>query len=138
MEPIDLRALLERSRTVAVVGASTNPLKAANRIPAALIAAGYRVIPVNPNADEILGQKAYPTLADIPEPIDIVDVFRPADEAADVARQAAAVGAGAIWLQLGISSDAARAVAAEAGIDYVEDQCMGEVVRRLGVSVEPS
>ena len=134
----DVRTLLEAARTIAVVGASANPAKAANRIPASLIEAGYRVIPVNPTADAILGEQAYPTLADVPVPIDIVDVFRPTDEAPDIARQAAAVGAKALWLQLGVASDEARAVATEAGLDYVEDRCIGAGVHQLGISVAAS
>lgn len=134
----DLRGLLESARTIAVVGASTNPTKAAHRIPAALISAGYRVIPVNPGADEIFGRRAYPSLADVPESIDIVDVFRPSDEAADIARQAVEVGAGALWLQAGITSPEARTIANEAGLVYVEDACIGAVVGQLGITVDAS
>src|SRR5437870_3563312 len=82
-------------------------------------AAGWRVIPVNPNADEIAGEKAYASLADVPEPIDVVEVFRPAAEAPRVTREAIAAGAKAVWLQLGIESSEARAIARDAGIDYV-------------------
>lgn len=129
----DLRHLLEKATTIAVVGASTNPEKASNRIPGSLIKAGFNVIPVHPSADEILGQKAYPTLADIPVPIDIVDVFRPPAEAGAIAEQAVAVGAGALWLQAGITSEEAREIATEAGLDYVEGICIGETTRRLEV-----
>ena len=128
----ELRAILDRSTTVAVVGASTDPEKAANRIPAELLEAGFTVIPVHPKADEILGQRAYPTLADVPVAIDIVDVFRPGDEAPGIARQAADVGAKTLWLQLGITSPEAASVAADAGITFVEDTCIGQTVRRLG------
>ncbi|HNP15932.1 MAG TPA: CoA-binding protein, partial [Terrimesophilobacter sp.] len=111
MSEDELRALLESSTTIAVVGASTHERKAANRIPRWLMKAGFTIIPVNPSADEILGQKAYRTLADIPVPVDIVDVFRPAEEAAGVAEQAAAIGAKTLWLQLEIRSKEARAIA---------------------------
>lgn len=92
---------------------------------------GYRCIPVNPNADEVLGERSYPSLADLPEPVDLVDVFRRAEYCADVAREAAAIGAPALWLQLGLRSDEARDVAEEAGMEYVEDACTAVVHRRL-------
>jgi predicted CoA-binding protein len=92
---------------------------------------GYRCIPVNPNADDLLGERCYPSLADLPEPVDLVDVFRRAEYCADVAREAAAIGAPALWLQLGLRSPEARDVAEEAGMDYVEDACTAVVHRRL-------
>jgi len=128
----ELRALLADATTIAVVGASTDPTKAASRIPALLIEAGYTVIPVHPTAREILAQPVYATLADVPVPIDIVDVFRPAAEAPGIAEQAAAVGARALWLQLGITSIEARQIADRAGMTYLEDICIGETARRLG------
>jgi predicted CoA-binding protein len=127
----DPGAVLEAATTIAVVGASTTPGKAAYAIPRTLVAAGFRMVPVNPRADEIHGQKAYPTLADVPEPVDLVDVFRPAAEGPGLARQAVAIGARGLWLQLGIVSAEARRIAEEAGLDYVEDLCIGiEVVER--------
>jgi predicted CoA-binding protein len=99
--------------------------KAAHAVPAALKAAGFSIIPVNPNADEILGQKAYPSLAAVQEPVDVVEVFRPAEDAPGIARQAVAIGAKALWLQTGLMSDEARAIAESAGLDYVENRCMG-------------
>jgi predicted CoA-binding protein len=92
---------------------------------------GYRCIPVNPKADEVLGERSYPALADLPEPVDLVDVFRRAEYCADIAREAAAIGAPALWLQLGLRSDEARDVADEAGMEYVEDACTAVVHRRL-------
>jgi predicted CoA-binding protein len=92
---------------------------------------GYRCIPVNPNADEVLGEPCYPSLADVPERIDLVDVFRRAEYCAGVARDASAAGAPALWLQLGLRSAEARGVAEEAGMDYVEDACTAVVHRRL-------
>lgn len=129
---IELAALLNKAVTIAVVGTSTNPDKAAHKVPAFLIDAGYTVIPVHPSATEILGRRAYPTLADIPGQIDIVDVFRPAAEAPGIAEQAVAVGAGAIWLQLGVSSAEAGHIADQAGLSFVQNTCIGETTRRLG------
>ncbi|MEO6942997.1 MAG: CoA-binding protein [Terrimesophilobacter sp.] len=129
-----LGELLEASTTIAVVGASANEKKAANRIPRWLMKAGFTVIPVNPKADEILGQKVYRSLAEIPVPVDIVDVFRPSEEAAGVAEQAAAIGAKTLWLQLEITSAEARAVAEAAGMNFVEDTCLGVVVNELGIT----
>jgi predicted CoA-binding protein len=118
------REILGSATTIAVVGASRDPGKSAYSVPRALQAHGYRVIPVNPFADELYGERVYRSLAEIPEPIDIVDVFRPSAEAAGVARQAVAVGAGAVWLQQGIVSEEARGAVEAAGVDYVEDLCI--------------
>jgi len=126
--------VLERSKVIAVVGASTNPNKAAYAIPAALQAAGFTIIPVNPSAEEIFGVSAYKSLADVPDAIDVVEVFRPSDEAAEIARQAVAVGAKALWLQKGIASEEARAIAEEAGLDYIEDECMGVERSRYSIT----
>jgi uncharacterized protein len=119
------KEVLERSRTVAVVGLSRNPGKAAHAVPAGLRAAGFRIIPVNPHATELLGETAYARLEDVPAPVDLVVVFRPAQEAPDIARRAVAVGAKALWLQTGIRSDEARSIAEGAGLGYVEDRCTG-------------
>ena len=127
------RAILEQAHTIAVVGLSTSPFKDAHRIPAAMQALGYRVIGVHPSADELLGEPAYRTLADIREPVDLVNVFRPADEAADIALQAVEIGAGALWLQLGIRSADARRIAEGAGLDYVEDRCIAVDARMHGI-----
>jgi predicted CoA-binding protein len=123
--------VLTAANTIAVVGLSRDPGKAAHAVPASLQAAGFRIIPVHPSATELLGEKVYRTLADIPEPVDLVDVFRPSPEAAGIAEQAVAIGAKALWLQQGIVSAKARAIAEEAGLDYVEDRCTA-VVRALG------
>jgi predicted CoA-binding protein len=97
-----------------------------------LLHAGYRVIPVRPvGPPEILGQPRVATLAEIEERIDLVDVFRRAEFCPDVARQAVAAGAGALWLQLGVVSAEARAIAEEAGLDYVEDECTAIIHRRI-------
>jgi hypothetical protein len=93
---------------------------------------GWRIIPINPHASEILGEPVYRTLADVPEPVDLVDVFRPSQQTPDIARQAVAVGAAALWLQLGIVSEEARKIADAAGMLYVEDRCLIIEQRRLG------
>ena len=130
----ELIALFDRSTTVAVVGASTDPEKPSNAIPRILLEAGFTMIPVNPTATEIHGQEVYASLEDVPVPIDIVDVFRPSAEAAGIAESAATVGAKTLWLQQGITSEAAKGIAEDAGLDYVEDLCIGATVKRLGYS----
>lgn len=127
-----LRAVLESVSKIAVVGASANQEKAAHRIPAILQQAGFDMIPVNPSVHELLGQVCYPTLAEIPQDIDLVDVFRPSAEAADIARQAVEIGAKVLWLQLGITSPEARQIAEDAGLLYLEDVCTGAFVHRTG------
>ena len=119
--------ILEHARTIAVVGASRDPGKAGGSVPAGLQRRGFRIIPVNPYADTLFGERAYRSLLDIPEKVDLVDVFRPAHDAPEIARQAAAIGAKALWLQLDIRSDEARQIAEAAGMDYVEDECTAVV-----------
>ena len=119
--------ILSEARTIAVVGASRDPSKAGGSVPEGLQARGFRVIPVNPYADTLFGERVYRTLLDIPETVDLVDVFRPSEDTPEIARQAAAVGARALWLQLDIRSDEARRIAEEAGMDYVEDECTAVV-----------
>jgi uncharacterized protein len=132
MDDMTLKSLLDTARTVAVVGLSTNPEKASVGVAKVLLDAGYDVIPVHPTATQVLGRKAYPTLADIPVPVDIVDVFRPEREAPGIARQAVEIGASTLWLQLGLTSGEARETAEGAGLRYVEDTCIGETTLRLG------
>jgi predicted CoA-binding protein len=119
------------TRTIAVVGASSDPAKAGHRIPAYLQSNGYRIIPVNPSGGEIFGETVVASLGAITESIDVVDVFRPAEEAPGIAREAVRLGARVLWLQEGISSDEAAAIASEAGITVVMDLCMGATHRRL-------
>jgi uncharacterized protein len=118
------KRILTEFATITVVGCSTDPVKSAHSVPAAMQAYGWRVIPVNPHADRLLGENVYRTLADVPEPVTFVDVFRPSEQAPDVARQAVAVGAQALWLQLGIISAEAREIAESGGLLYVEDRCL--------------
>ena len=134
----DVDAVVERILTsydtITVVGASAVAAKAAHSVPAHMQQHGWRIIPVNPHADRILGEPVYRTLADVPEPVGLVDVFRPAAQTPDVARQAVAAGAAALWLQLGIASEEARRIAEDAGLLYVEDRCLIIERRRLGLS----
>lgn len=134
----DTDALAERILTgygtITVVGASSVPAKAAHSVPAYMQRHGWRIIPVNPHAGKILGEPVYRTLADVPEQVGLVDVFRPSWQAPEMARQAVAVGATALWLQLGIASAEARAIAEDAGLLYVEDRCLVIEQRRLGLT----
>ncbi len=124
------REILQTATVIAVVGASRDPEKAAGSVPLAMQAHGFRIIPVNPHADELFGEPVHRRLTDITEPVDIVDVFRPAGEAASVAADAVAIGAGAVWLQQDIVSSEARRIAEAGGVDYVEDFCIA-VARAL-------
>lgn len=118
--------ILRQSSTLAVVGASRHPDKAAHGIPQQLAGAGFRIIPVNPHASGTLfGETVYPSLSDIPFPVDAVVVFRPSADAPPIAEEAVRVGARALWLQSGITSEAARKTAEDAGLLYVEDRCTG-------------
>ena len=122
----DLRDLLLDTKVIAVVGLSANPDRPSNQVAWYLHHQGYRLFGVNPRCPEpeVFGVPMYPSLDQVPEPIDLVDVFRRPEHTPGVARDAVAVGARALWLQLGIRSDEARAVATEAGLRYVEDACL--------------
>ncbi len=119
--------------SITVVGASRTPAKAAHYVPAHMQRHGWRIVPVNPYADVILGEPVYRTLAQVPGPAGLVDVFRPPGQTPDIARQAVAAGATALWLQLGIASAETRAIAEDAGLLYVEDRCLIIEQRRLGL-----
>ena len=121
----EVRALLTNSTTIAMVGASSNPDKASYGIMRKLQKAGYRVIPVNPRETEILGERSYASLIDIPERIDIVDVFRRSEDTPTIADDAVTVGAKALWLQTGIANDEAAARARAGGLTVVMDACIG-------------
>jgi predicted CoA-binding protein len=120
--------------TITVVGASNAEHKAAHSVPAHMQRHGWRIIPVNPRAEEILGEATYPTLADVREQVGLVDVFRPSEQTPDIARQAVAAGATALWLQLGIASAQSRRIAEDAGLLYVQDRCLVIEQRRLGLN----
>ena len=131
-DPDVIRKVLTRRR-VAIVGLSGNELRASNFVGRYLLRNGYEVVPVNPMADEILGQTSYPTLTDIPGPIDTVDVFRKPDVVPDIAREAVAIGAKCLWMQYNVISEEGARIATEAGLDVVMDRCMKvEHARYLG------
>ena len=123
--------ILAETRTIALVGASPKPERPSNSVIRYLLAEGYRVIPVRPHRTEILGIPCVDSVTDIEEPVDLVDVFRRAEFCPEVAEQAAAAGAKALWLQLGIVSPESRAIAERAGMDYVENACTAIVHRLL-------
>ncbi len=125
-ESVDVLALLRRTRSVAIVGVSSNPSRASYFVATYLRteAREFTVWYVNPRETEILGQPVYPSLADLPEIPDMVDVFRRVDDLADVANEAIAVGASSLWFQLGLVNDVAAQSATEAGLDVVQDKCL--------------
>lgn len=124
--------ILAAARTIALVGASPRPERPSNSVMRYLLGAGYRVIPVRPmGPEEILGQRRVRSLADVDEPVDLVDVFRRPEYCPAIALEAVAAGAGALWLQLGIVSPEARRIAEAAGLEYVEDECTAIVHRSL-------
>ena len=123
--------ILAETRAIALVGASPKPERPSNSVMRYLLAEGYRVIPVRPHRTEILGIPCVDSVTDIEEPVDLVDVFRRAEFCPEVAEQAAAAGAKALWLQLGIVSPESRAIAERAGMDYVENACTAIVHRLL-------
>ena len=124
MIPEANKKILSSYKTIAVVGLSKNPEKDSYKVASYLQNAGYRIIPVNPGAEEILGEKAYKNLRDIPEPVDVVNIFRPSAEAGVIVDAAISIGAKAVWMQLGIFDEAAAKKAAGAGLDVVMDWCM--------------
>jgi uncharacterized protein len=127
----ELRAIYAQTTTIAVVGASSDHRKPAHAIPAYLQRQGFRIIPVSPKGGELFGEKVVSSLAEIDEPVDVVDVFRPSEEAPAIAKDAVKLGAKVLWLQLGVSSDEAADIAGRAGMQVVMDRCMGETHRRL-------
>jgi uncharacterized protein len=136
----DLRDLLGDAKVIAVVGLSANPDRPSNQVAWYLHHQGYQLFGVNPRCPEpeVFGVPVLPSLDQVPEPIDIVDVFRRPEHTPEVAREAVAVGARTLWLQLGIRSDEARAIATEAGLRYVEDRCLKvDHARLLGRSPRP-
>jgi len=129
----DLKQLLASATTIAIVGASSNPERSSYGIMERLQKVGYNVIPVNPRETEILGARAYASLAEIPVPVDIVDVFRRAEDTPGIADEAVAIHAKALWLQTGISSDEAAARATAGGLIAVMDACIATVHSLLHV-----
>jgi uncharacterized protein len=134
----DLLRIYERTKTIAVVGASANGHKAAHVIPSYLQSQGYRIIPVNPKGGEVFGEHVYPSLEEIDAPVDVVDVFRPPAEAETIARQAIAIGADVLWFQPGTHTTEAVQLAADTGLRVVAGLCMGAAHGELGLGPGPT
>jgi predicted CoA-binding protein len=132
-EDRELRALLGDARTIAVVGLSSNPDRPSNSVAAYLQEHGYTIVPVNPRETEVLGERAFASLLDIPSDvhIDVVDVFRRAEETPPVARDAVAIGAKVLWLQDGIVNEEAYRIASDAGLEVIMGVCIRNTIRRL-------
>ena len=129
----DIEKVLTRYRNVAIVGASDNPDRPSHRVAEFLKSEGYRIIPVTPKAEKILGETAYPDLASVREQVEVVDVFRRPEEVLPIVEEAIAIGAKALWMQEGIINQEAAARARRAGLTVIMDRCMKkETLRRLG------
>jgi uncharacterized protein len=128
-----LRHILETSQTIAMVGASSNPSKPSYEIMKGLLAAGFTVIPVNPTEVKVLGQRAYGSLEEIPDRVDIVDVFRRPEQTPEIADAAVKIGARLLWLQTGIVSEEAATRARAGGLEVVMDECLGGTTARLRI-----
>lgn len=133
----ELKTLLTKAHTIAVVGASSNPEKAAYGIMQRLQNVGYHVVPVNPRETEVLGEKSYPSLSDIPGNVDIVNVFRRAEDTPPIADEAAKIGAKTLWLQSGISNEETAARAKAGGLTVVMDACIATAHSLLRVPGKP-
>jgi predicted CoA-binding protein len=132
-----VRGIYATTRTIAVVGASANDDKPANRIPRYLQAQAYRILPINPKEDEILGERVYRSLRDIAVPVDVVDVFRPPAEAEQIAMDAVAIRPRVLWFQPGTHTGEAIRIATDAGLTVVAERCMGHTHRVLGLGPGP-
>ena len=129
----DIKKILTKYRTVAIVGASPNPERPSHRVADFLKKEGFRVIPVTPNADKVVGEKAYADLSSIPVPVEVVDIFRRPEDVPPIVEEAIAIGAKAVWMQEGIVNKEAAAKARKAGLTVVMDHCMRkELLRKLG------
>ncbi|AGO54611.1 CoA-binding protein [Serratia plymuthica] len=135
MQDNEIASLLQQMKTIALVGASDNPARASFGVMAYLLSQGYQVAPVSPKlaGQTLLGQQVYAKLADIPHSIDMVDVFRNSEAAYAVAQEAIAIGAKALWLQIGVINEQAEALANEAGLKVVMDRCPKIEIPRLGL-----
>ena len=132
-DPVVIREILQSARTIAIVGLSSNPLRPSNYVGFYLQRHGYRVVPVNPNEREALGEPAYARLSDIPFEVDVVDVFRAPPFVPAVAEEAVAIGARALWLQFGVISGQGAQIAERGGLKVVMDRCIKvEHARNLG------
>jgi uncharacterized protein len=132
-DEIEIAEILRSARTVAIVGLSPDELRASNFVGFYLRRHGYRVVPVNPREAEIFGERSYPSLVEIPFPVDVVDVFRQADAVPAIAEEAVSIGAGALWLQFGVISPEGAEIAGRGGLRVVMDRCLKvEHARHLG------
>jgi uncharacterized protein len=122
--PEEIAAILRRYRTVVVVGLSTDPLKPSHQVARYLQTQGYRIIPVNPQCQAVLGEKCYPSLKEVPEPVEVVDIFRKGEAIPAIVEEAIAAGAKVIWMQLGLESPEAAARAQAAGLQVVMNRCI--------------
>jgi hypothetical protein len=123
-DPLTIQRVLHSARTIAIVGLSANPLRASNFVGFYLKRHGYRIIPVNPRESEILGEVSYPSLSDVPDPVDVVNVFRAPDALPAIAREAVAINAGALWCQFGVINEEGARFAEEGGLDVIVDRCL--------------
>ena len=123
-DPLTIQRVLHSARTIAIVGLSTNPLRPSNFVGFYLERHGYRVIPVNPREAEILGEVSHPRLSDVPEHVDVVNVFRAPDALPAIAREAVAIKAGALWCQFGVINEEGIRVAEQGGLDVIVDRCL--------------
>ncbi|MEQ9917620.1 CoA-binding protein [Pectobacterium aroidearum] len=135
MNDSDIESVLKTVKTIALVGASDNPSRPSYGVMAYLLEQGYDVIPVSPKlaGQTLLGQKAYANLADIPKPVDMVDVFRQPEAAYEIAKEAIAIGASVLWLQIGVINEQAAILAHDAGLKVVMDRCPKIEIPRLGL-----
>lgn len=132
-----LRDIYATTTTIAAVGATTNEDKPGYFIPRYMQSQGYRIVPINPRYDEILGEACHPSLEDVDVPIDVVDVFRPSAETPAIARQAVDIGAKVLWLQPGIASDEAAAIGHDAGMVVIMDRCIAMTHAELDLGEGP-
>jgi predicted CoA-binding protein len=132
MENRNIPEILKNSRTIAVVGLSSNPMRPSNGVASYLQRAGYRVIPVNPTEREVLGEKAYASLDEVPESVDIVDVFRRSEFVPEIVEGAIRIGAKAVWMQEGVAHAEAAEKAEKAGLAVVQNRCILKEHRRIG------
>jgi len=130
-EEATIETILRQSHTVAIVGLSDNPQRPSYDVAQFLQQQGYRIIPVNPSITEVLGERAYPDLASIPEPIDVVDIFRRSEAIPPIVEEAVRIGAKSVWMQMGVSNEQAAEKARAAGLLVVMDRCMMQEAQRL-------